>query len=357
MSWGRHLKILLGTFIGANVALFLLVLAMNPYGNLPNTVFSRHVVTDDNQRFQYPSLVRSGRYDSIIIGTSTSRLLDPRAFERMLGGRFANIAMNAGTAWEQVELAKLFLRHRPNPHALVVGLDYSWCTEKANSERITFRGFPAWMYDDDPWNDLSYMYNTRAMEIAGRRLATAFTGRKPRLPPDGFEIFTPPESAYDPAKVRVKIYGAGPARPPAPEVPAVKLTSAERAAIELPALPWLDDLVAGAKWRQVVLIFPPVHLTAQPPPGSMRAIVEAECKARVAEIGARHAATVIDFRFASPITSHDSNFWDPLHYRVPIARRVTDGIAAALAGERSAVSPDWRVLQPASAQISGGNDP
>jgi hypothetical protein len=107
----------------------------------------------------------------------------------------------------------------------------------------------------------------------------------------------------------------------------------------------------------VVLIFPPVHLTAQPRPGSMRAIVEAVCKTRVAEIGARRGAAVIDFRFASPITSHDSNFWDPLHYRVAIARRVSDGIAAGLAGEPRGASAEWRVLQPASPLISGSNGP
>lgn len=357
MNWTRHLKILLGTFIGVNLALYLFVLAMNPFGNLPNTVFSQHVMTDDNQRFQYPSVVRSGRYDSIIIGTSTSRLLDPRAFEKVLGGRFANVAMNAGTAWEQVELAKLFLRHTASPHGLVVGLDYSWCTEKAGSERITFRGFPAWMYDDDPWNDLSYMYNTRTVEIAGRRLAAAFTGKKARLPPDGFEIFTPPEAVYDLAKVRVKIYGAGPAELPPPDAPAAKLSSEERAAIELPALPWLDGLIARGKWQRVVLMFPPVHLMAQPRPGSMREVLEAECRARVAEIGARHGAPVIDFRFASPITSQDANFWDPLHYRVGIARRIMDGLGAALSGRQGEGSKEWRVLRPASPQVSGGSEP
>src|SRR5262245_37790314 len=163
MTWSRHLGLLIGTFVGANLVLYVFVLAMNPYGNLPDTVLPRHEMMDDNQRYQYPSVARSGRYDSLIIGTSTARLLDPRPFEAALGGRFANVAMNAGTAWEQVQLARLFLRHQKKPHALVVALDVVWCDKDAERDRITFRGFPEWMYDDNRWNDLLYMYNTRAV--------------------------------------------------------------------------------------------------------------------------------------------------------------------------------------------------
>ena len=93
------------------------------------------------------------------------------------------------------------------------------------------------------------------------------------------------------------------------------------------------------------LVFPPVHVTAQPQPGSFMALEEAECKARVAAIGGRYKAPVIDFRLASDITSRDENFWDPLHYRVAIAQRVARGIAQALATGGDDPAGDWRVLK------------
>ena len=345
MTWPRHLRLLLGTFAGAIVALVLFVLAMNPYGNLPNTVLRQHVMMDDNQRYQYPQVVRSGRYDSLVIGTSTSRLLDPKPFEAMLGGRFANVAMNAGTAWEQTELTKLFLRHQTKPHALVVGVDWVWCARDADRERITFRGFPAWMYDDNKWNDLAYVLNTRAIEISGRRLGAALGLAKPRLPPDGWEIFTPPEGEYDLAKAQAKIYGAGPRALPVPKVPSDKVSASQHVSRKFPALPWLEALIANGGWRRVVLVFPPVHVMAQPQPGSLEAHDEADCKSRVAAIGARYKAPVIDFRLASDITSRDDNFWDPLHYRVAIAERVARGIAQALATGGDDPAGDWRVLK------------
>jgi len=41
--------------------------------------------------------VRSGRYDSAVVGTSTVRLLDPQRLGALFGARFANLGLNAGT--------------------------------------------------------------------------------------------------------------------------------------------------------------------------------------------------------------------------------------------------------------------
>ena len=46
---------------------------------------------------------------------------------------------------------------------------------------------------------------------------------------------------------------------------------------------------------------------------------------------------MIDWRIASPITTNDSNYWDGLHYRLPIAQRIArELIDAALKGTESA---------------------
>lgn len=346
MDWRRHLEILVGVFVGLNAALYLFVLAMNPYGNLPSTVFAEHIIMDDNQRFQYPSIVRSGRFDSIVIGTSTSRLLAPAALERQFGGHFANLAMNSATAWEQAQIAGLFLRHAPAPRTLIVGLDYVWCTADADRERITFRGFPEWMYDDDPWNDLIHLYNTRSIEIAGRRLAAALLGKRRRLPDDGYEVFTPPESRYDLARARSHIYGAGPRRLPQPKVPAADATPAERNRWQFPAIDWLESLVEGSRWQRAVLLWPPVHVAAQPIPGSLEALRETECKGRIAALAARHGAAVVDFRLWSTITTEDENYWDRLHYRLSIAERVESGLAMALVTGGDDPRGDWQVKLP-----------
>jgi hypothetical protein len=58
-------------------------------------------------QFQYPALIRSKRYDSS--SSEPDRDCCTRALERVFGGRFANLAMNAGLAYEQYRLSALLL--------------------------------------------------------------------------------------------------------------------------------------------------------------------------------------------------------------------------------------------------------
>lgn len=342
LGWRRFLWVVCGAFFGVLAALYLFIILMNPYGNLPHFLFSKHAITDINQRFQYPALIRSGEFDSIVTGTSDARLLHPAALEKIFGGRFANLSINAGRAWEQYQLAKLFMRETPHPRTLLVTLDHFWCDPNAATNRTTFRGFPEWIYDDNSWNDFGNMLNTKSLEISARRLRTAL-GLQPGRFEAGYEVFTPPENEYDRVKVRRKIWGKRGPRKIEPTVPPYIPTAAERSAWQFPALNWLDDMLGQFPGRKV-LAFMPAHIAAQRKPGTLAAAMENECKARIAQIAHRNGASpVIDFRIPSSITSNDDNYWDRLHYRVPIADRLVMGIGRALAGEEDA-NGDWRIL-------------
>jgi hypothetical protein len=339
-GWERHLRRFAATLGGLIALSALLVWLANPYGNLASSPL-RHVLMDDNQRFQYPAVIRSRRYDSLVIGTSTSRLLEPAALEGVLGGRFANLALNSGTAWEQWQLAHLFAREVPSPRTLLIGLDHVWCAQDADTARITPRGFPEWMFDDSPWNDLAYMLNARALEIAGRRLWHAL-GRVPeRWPHNGYEVFVPPESAYDLRRAREHIHG----RAAPPRTPARKLRPPPEVRPDgFPALAWLEDLLTSRRFHKVVLATMPIHVAGLPKPGTPAEARERNCKAEMARIAARHGLAVIDFRRPSPITREDSHYWDGLHFRVPIATRVVEGIGRALAMGADDPEGDWRIL-------------
>ena len=70
-----------------------------------------------------------------------------------------------------------------------------------------------------------------------------------------------------------------------------------------------------------------------------------ECKARMAEI-AKHTPNthVVDFMIPSPITDEPTHYWDPLHFRTPIADRLMRDLAEAGKGMPSA-SGDYRLLR------------
>lgn len=342
-SWRAFVWMAVGAFACIIVLLAAFVALMNPYGNLPHILLSEHVIADTNQRFQYPALVRSQRYDSIVIGASDSRLLHPRALERVFGGHFANLALNAGRAYEQYRLATLFIEQVKQRRTLLVGLDHVWCDASADDRRATFRGFPEWMYDGDWRNDLRYMLNSKTVEISGRRFAQLIGMREARYQ-DGYELFLPPESAYDSVKVTRKLWANKDRGSTDPVMPPYSPSDAERSSWQFPALAWLEEITTRFG-GQVVFVYAPAHIAALPRPGSLEAAQREECKTRIAAIARSHNVPFIDFAIRSEITANDANWWDRLHYRLPIAERVVAAIERALKTGKDDPQGDWRYVE------------
>ncbi|MGX7703526.1 hypothetical protein [Methylobacterium sp. Gmos1] len=333
-TWRRFTGLLLGA-AGLMAALVLaFVTVLDPYGLRAAPGRAPGPIMDLNQRFMYPQVVRSGAYDAAVFGTSTARLLDPRALDQAFGGHFANFAMNAATPWEQAQLARLFLARAP-AKAVLFGLDAPWCESDADRKRLTFRAFPPWLYREPPaWSAVFHQWNQQSVEIAGRALLHRL-GRMPvRIRGDGYEVFTPPESRYDAARAAAHIHGDAPVPEGRPE-----------ADPGTPALPWLDELLGLAPADALKLVaFMPVNVAAQARPGSAAAVREAACKARVAEIARRRGALAVDFRIPSPVTRDDTNYWDALHYRLPVAARVVDALRRAVDERRDDPDGFYRIL-------------
>jgi len=336
-NWRRFVTLFLGTFALSILGATLFILLLDPYDMVPFSLPIERPLVSGSQRFAYPQVMRSKRFDSIIVGSSTARLIDPEQLNGPFAVRFANMAMNASSAWEQWRTFEYFRRHAGAPKVLIIGIDDGWCDPNADRDRIR-HGFPEWLYDDDRWNDYSNLFNSGTLEIAARLIGYYLGLYRARSRYDGFEVFTPPESHYDPARARVGIWVGQPPRP-LPDLPPPPLSDGEKSALKFPALAWLDTMLTELPPSSIKLLaFMPVHVAAQPWPGTREAAVEAECKARIGATGRARGAKVIDWRIASPITTNDANYWDGLHYRLPIAQRIgRELVGAAL---NNAESPD-----------------
>ena len=272
------------------------------------------------------------------------RLIDPRQLGEAFGARFANLGFNAGTPWEQAQIASLFLRHVPNPKMLIFGLDQAWCDADADSEakRLTSRAFPSWLYDTERLNDYAHLFNMRSIEIAGRVALNRLGLMREQTRSDGYRLFTPPEQFYDLDRARQHIW-----RMPLGQAvdPPIRLSEAEQAALRFPALAWLDGLLDRVPpSAAVILAFMPDHVAVQPIPGSLAAARDDACKERIAAVGARYGATVVDFRRPSAVTTEDSNYWDALHYRRGVAERIVKALRTAQTTGRDAPDGFYRVL-------------
>jgi hypothetical protein len=333
-------KVALGLIATISFTIWLL----DPYGASPIGLPTARPIMDINQRYMYPQVARSRLYNSVVIGTSTSRLLDPDELNKAFGGRFANLAMNAATAWEQIELAKLYLRYQPAPKTFILGLDQMWCADDKTLVKITFRGFPAWMYDNNPWNDLVEMVNLKTLEITGRLIGFHLGFMPERIRSDGYEVFTPPEVTYDLARARIHIWRDNTSGKITPVVPAVVLTSTELNDTVWPAMQWLDNILeAIPKTTTRIVGFMPLHIASQPIAGSRTDAYYNACKARIAGIAHKHGLRLVDFSIPSEITRDDANYWDPLHYRLPIAGRIIRSLKAAVEDGLDAADGTYKV--------------
>ena len=319
----RRLLLFAALFAGA---LYAFILVLDPYQNVPFSPDLPRAPIATNQRFSYPAVARDPRFDALIMGTSTSRLLDPARLGELTGARFANLAMNSATAYEQRRIHELFVRHHADMRFLVLGVDEVWCTRKTDPERYTFRAFPEWMYDENPWNDLGYLFNDKALEDAVRMLELLVGAREPKYRRDGYRDFTADFPAWDAAAVAHRLYRGRPRGIP---------TSPVRASREHPRwrYPLLDDLAellaATPSGADVVLFFPPLHATYI----ERRAGTFAECKGRVLDlVAARSRAQVLDYLYVSALTSNDDNYWDPVHFTRAVSTLIEADMGRALQG-------------------------
>ncbi|MHA1113406.1 MAG: hypothetical protein ACTSRY_02735 [Alphaproteobacteria bacterium] len=327
MRWRQALIASLGILFGVGGALYAAILIVDPYDTVWFSPPLARAPISTNQRFSFPALARKARFDSAIVGTSTTRMLEPARLDRLFGARFVNLSMNSGTAYEQMRLFELFARHHPRARTVIFGIDATFCQVGGTVERFTPRPFPAWMYDENRWNDLAYLFNFPTIEEAGKAFAYLVGWRPLKYGMDGYTDFLPSPAAYDLAKARRNIYGSETPRRRPPVRPAAAPGAAARAAWNFPALPYLARMLERTPARALkVLMFVPYHRFRQAAPGSKSAAQWAECKRRVATMAGADAH-ILDFMIDSEITRVDSNYWDPLHYSAKVAARLAELIA------------------------------
>ena len=326
MSSTQFLRTLVTSFVVLVVLVYALILLVDPYQNVPFSLPLDRAPISTNQRFAYPALARNPRFDSVIIGSSTVRLLSPANLNNLTGARFANLAMNSATAYEQMRMHDLFLRHHPDTKHVIIGIDDSWCRREAVYEKFTFREFPEWMYDDNRWNDLLYLFNDKALENTVRLLELIAGKRQAKYEVDGYRDFTVDFGTYDIEAVRKRLYpnGLPDSRRKPDVVPSTDLKGWEFAAHDL-----LDTMLTRSSTQEpTMLVFAPMH-------GEYLVRGEAlyrECKGRILNLARERGARIIDFMLNSDITRADENYWDPLHFRAEVARQLEADIAAELAG-------------------------
>ncbi len=319
----------LQTAMGTLIFIFLFVALVDPNNTLPLSLPLERIPVTNNQRFGYTSIARDTNFDSLIIGTSTTRMIKPDDINNIFNTKFSNLSLDSGTWWEQGQMFQLFLRHHPNPKMVLWGIDTVWCSPQGLGSRLTPRPFPSWLYDDNPWNNYLYILNFKHIELAGRQIGNVM-GIKgvQRFGRDGYASLNRKGVPYDLAKARYNIYGQ------TTPIPPVKLL--KRAAFPLhylrhkpyPKLQKLQLLLSMLPaTTRIVLVMVPYHQHYLGSENAARMLKYQECKRRVFKISkTRQYGYYIDFMFRSNFTSEDSNYWDIMHYNEKGAKIIQNAL-------------------------------
>ena len=337
-AWRRFFQRAVATAAIGCAVLYAFVALVDPWGVLPFHVPAERPPISTNARYAFAGLARSDRFDAAIFGTSTSRMLRPASLNEAFGARFANLAMNAATAYEQSRLFDVFLRAHPRPRAVIIGLDHVWC-DAGPLQRYTPRAFPEAFYEASPWPAYREMLSFYAVQEAGRQFAVLTGMMRPRYGRDGYTRFLPPEERYDAARAAANL-------PPLPPETS-RHVATPPADLPMPPMALLQRMVAATPGdTRLVLVFMPLYLGAQGAPGSGSAAVTEACKREVVAMArARPGTVVLDYWRASPITREPTNYWDPMHYRDAIAERMEGALSRAARGAPGG-SEDYRQLAP-----------
>lgn len=324
-AWRRFFVRAVATAAIGCAVLYAFVALVDPWGVLPFHIPAERPPISTNARYAFAGLARSDRFDAAIFGTSTSRMLRPASLNEAFGARFANLAMNAATAYEQSRLFDVFLRAHPRPRAVIIGLDHVWC-DAGPLQRYTPRAFPEAFYEASPWPAYREMLSFYAVQEAARQFAVLTGMMRPRYGRDGYTRFLPPEDRYDAVRAAANL-------PPLPPETSRHIATPP-AELPMPPMALLQRMVtATPEQTRLVLVFMPLYLGAQGAPGSGSAAVTEACKrAVVAMARARPGTVVLDYWRASPITREPTNYWDPMHYRDAIAERIEAALSRAARG-------------------------
>jgi hypothetical protein len=315
-----------GAFLSAAVLIAVAFLTaaflIDPYDSGRSPLKLGEGVRPQGPRTALASRGRDPRFTGAIFGNSHIQLISPEELHAKTGIPFVSLIAPATQPRETFATIDWFLRHHraTPPQAIVVGIDNYWCT--ANPALPNEKPFPFWLLSRSLPDYLGGLMRFDLLEELPRRIGYLTSGKAERARPDGYWDY---ESGYG-----VQGYGTN------PEIIARLQKPIEAGGGNVdgpfPAATGLEELMKAAPAETaLILLRPPVYVTALSKPGTRDAAADAACRKAFADLAARRPRTaLVDWRVDRPELRDPKLFFDHSHYRQPIARLVEADIAEAI---------------------------
>ena len=152
----KWLKNFIWIFGAAMALILLLMVVLDPYfhyhGPLSNLSYRL-----SQERYINNGIARHFEYDSIITGTSMCQNFKTSEAEQFWGGDFVKMCFSGAGYKEISDNLETALSSHPEVHTVIWGVDYNGFIRAADF--VAYGGYPEYLYDTNPLNDVSYIYN------------------------------------------------------------------------------------------------------------------------------------------------------------------------------------------------------
>ena len=118
----------------------------------------------DNERYQNDGIVKHFDYDAIITGSSMTENFKTSDLDALFGTNAIKVPFAGGSYKEVNNLLKTALKTHPDVKMIVRGLDYDRIFDDA--DHMDYTGYPEYLYDRNPFNDVNYLFNTEVIFVA-----------------------------------------------------------------------------------------------------------------------------------------------------------------------------------------------
>lgn len=135
------------------------VYRIDPYFHFHKPAVDKYYYTIDNQRSQNDGISKHFGYDAIITGNSITENFKTSEFDKIFGVYSVKVPYSGGSYKELNDHLIRALDSNDHLKTIVRGLDIAMFFDDASRMREEPGTYPKYLYDNNPFNDVEYLFN------------------------------------------------------------------------------------------------------------------------------------------------------------------------------------------------------
>jgi len=159
------------------IALSSVIIVVDPYFHYHKPLTSLYYELN-NERSQNDGIIRHFDYDAMVIGTSMAENFKTSQVDDIFGVNSIKVPFAGGTYKELNDNIAKAIEYNPDLKLVIRPLDYAYLMDDPDRVRDDLGSYPDYLYDNNPFNDVSYIFNKEILfSICFPMIEDAFAGK------------------------------------------------------------------------------------------------------------------------------------------------------------------------------------